>query len=277
MMKEMMIDKYCQVIGCNRWSSDFLKKSLINIDITNIAEWLFLYSGKERFNYDDFPNQAPAWPFSWFEYSMPPVADSEGNIIEFFENIEKVGIFRVMEKDNHGWIGLIYVYLLSKNGRLGLIGSALAKINDDGTVNYPMKYIPGDMKVYEGDKAVSWEQGFELFAVPLFAANSFMHCKNVEFVDQIPTKIENQKRKKKGKLPFFRFKTLNIQGVRKIIDNEMEKQNVGLKKALHICRGHFATYTDENPLFGKITGTFWKPMHLRGNGKIGTIIKDYSV
>lgn len=51
----------------------------------------------------------------------------------------------------------------------------------------------------------------------------------------------------------------------------------GLKKALHICRGHFATYTDEKPLFGHFTGTVWKPSHVRGNVTEGIVSKDYRV
>lgn len=45
--------------------------------------------------------------------------------------------------------------------------------------------------------------------------------------------------------------------------------------AAHIVRGHFARYTPENPLFGRLVGTFWRPMHMRGNPEHGTVIKDY--
>ena len=51
----------------------------------------------------------------------------------------------------------------------------------------------------------------------------------------------------------------------------------GIKKALHICRGHFVTYTPKHPLFGKYVGTFWKPDHVRGNAKNGIVLKDYKV
>ena len=51
----------------------------------------------------------------------------------------------------------------------------------------------------------------------------------------------------------------------------------GLKKALHICRGHFATYTQDAPLFGNFVGTVWKPQHVRGNAQHGAVVKDYRV
>jgi hypothetical protein len=46
---------------------------------------------------------------------------------------------------------------------------------------------------------------------------------------------------------------------------------------LHICRGHLRTYTEEKPLFGKVIGTFFIPAHLRGDEKVGTVVKDYQL
>jgi len=50
-----------------------------------------------------------------------------------------------------------------------------------------------------------------------------------------------------------------------------------IHRALHICRGHFATYGDDNPLFGKHVGTFWRPMHVRGDKAAGEVRKSYKV
>ena len=58
-------------------------------------------------------------------------------------------------------------------------------------------------------------------------------------------------------------------------EGHVEKQ--GIKRALHICRAHFAHYTEEHPLFGKYAGTFYKPMHVRGHLKEGMVIKDYDI
>ena len=44
---------------------------------------------------------------------------------------------------------------------------------------------------------------------------------------------------------------------------------------LHMVRGHFATYTGAAPLFGKYTGTFWRPWRLAGNPEAGVIETDY--
>ena len=46
---------------------------------------------------------------------------------------------------------------------------------------------------------------------------------------------------------------------------------------LHTVRGHFATYTPEAPLFGKLVGTYWRPWHLSGNPERGVIESDYKL
>jgi len=64
--------------------------------------------------------------------------------------------------------------------------------------------------------------------------------------------------------------------MRRVLETEGQSQTLGIPRALHICRGHFATYT-ERPLFGKYRGTFWVPMHVRGAVEAGRTTKDYTV
>ena len=91
-----------------------------------------------------------------------------------------------------------------------------------------------------------------------------------------PVKL-NKKRCKKGKQPLFEHKVLKLQ-----LPGE-KKKNVGDRSdshdltRLHLCRGHFKTYTTENPLFGKYTGRYWWQPQARGNKEKGIIIKDYEV
>jgi hypothetical protein len=104
---------------------------------------------------------------------------------------------------------------------------------------------------------------------------SFMHCKNVV---QTQAPIANGKRwHKQHKQPEIKFRTLNIEPMKTVLRTEGGSETNGIKKALHICRGHFATYTEEKPLFGRLVGQFWKPSHTRGNIKHGAVVKDYSV
>jgi len=46
---------------------------------------------------------------------------------------------------------------------------------------------------------------------------------------------------------------------------------------LHMCRGHVRRYTDDRPLFGKYSGTFYIPAHVKGKMENGIIAKDYEL
>jgi hypothetical protein len=105
---------------------------------------------------------------------------------------------------------------------------------------------------------------------------SFMHCKNVVVTerDEIPSRGLS---KNPNTPPSIRYRVVDISGFRKNIkkSSPTESNSEATQRALHVCRGHFATYTDEAPLFGKHVGQFWIPDHARGSFERGAVIKDY--
>ena len=106
-------------------------------------------------------------------------------------------------------------------------------------------------------------------------AISFTHCKNVRVVETPDDRGEKWHRR--TNTPILKFHTIDINPMKQTLRTEGRSDETGIKKALHICRGHFVTYTPEHPLFGKYVGTFWKPDHVRGNAKNGIVLKDYKV
>lgn len=110
--------------------------------------------------------------------------------------------------------------------------------------------------------------------IPLLAI-SFMHCKNVARRDVTAEVGPSAKWIRRQKAPDIRYHVLDINPMKEVLRTEGGTESNGLKKALHICRGHFATYTEDKPLFGHITGTFWKPSHVRGSVEHGIVDKDY--
>lgn len=108
-------------------------------------------------------------------------------------------------------------------------------------------------------------------------ASSFMSCKNVQLIENQPPRHERRQREREGKMPATKYYTLEIEPMKKILRTEGKSEEVGLKKALHICRGHFAHYTPDKPLFGKVSGRFWIPAHVRGSKEAGEIKKDYKI
>lgn len=110
---------------------------------------------------------------------------------------------------------------------------------------------------------------------PAMLAVAFMNCKNVVRRDVTETEGPSPKWLRRQKAPEIRYHVLDINPMKEVLRTEGGIESNGLKKALHICRGHFVTYTEERPLFGKITGTFWKPSHVRGSVENGIVDKDY--
>jgi hypothetical protein len=107
-------------------------------------------------------------------------------------------------------------------------------------------------------------------------AISFLHCKNVKRIENIPGGNFERARKRRGEPPSLKFYTLEIEPMKQVLRTEGRIGEVGLGKALHICRGHFATY-DGAGLFGKYKGTFWRESHVRGKIERGLVAKDYAV
>lgn len=110
-------------------------------------------------------------------------------------------------------------------------------------------------------------------------AVGFMNCKNVTLVPAELPREFNRERKKAGLKPFVRYHTINIEPMKKVLRAEGNIEANGLKKALHIVRGHFTHYGEDKPLFGRpgLHGTFWTPSHIRGSLDQGVVVSDYNV
>ena len=92
-------------------------------------------------------------------------------------------------------------------------------------------------------------------------------CSNVIAVNNLPPKLINQKRLKKGKVPFFEYKTLHIKQERKEKNNI--KKGTHNSPRLHLRRGHIRKLYDGRKI--------WITACLVGNKKNGMIIKDYKL
>ena len=119
-------------------------------------------------------------------------------------------------------------------------------------------------------------RGVDLLAPGLFSI-SLMHCKNVVLRGIDPPERLSKSHLKKTGYPLTSYHVLDIAPMRHILDTEGEAQTKGLRHALHICRGHFKTFTEDAPLFGKHIGTYWWPSYVRGSAEEGVVEKDYRV
>ena len=115
---------------------------------------------------------------------------------------------------------------------------------------------------------------------PALLAISFMHCKNVVLRKEVPPVVQQTVKQKRQRVQPHQPVTshvLDIEPMKQILKTEGQSESVGLQRALHICRGHFSTYTEDHKLFGKYAGTFWIPQHVRGSQEVGYAAKDYRI
>jgi len=211
-------------------------------------------------------------PFSntWFEFSMRAGSKTVPIAILSFENFLEAGQVFVSED----------LYIYGRTGGFDIFGSIVT------TYDYEGKYVSdhrNQCQVADNpnthiteEEAKLRQKWMEQWDGVLILALSFLHCKNVELVKNPLRAIEVRERRKQNKDYFEEFYTLKIDPMKRILDTDGQAGTKGLKYALHICRGHFKTY-DGKGLFGKYPGTYFWPAHMRGDGKVGKIYKDYTV
>lgn len=243
---------------------------------------------KDEYEPKDFPNCAPPFDVTFIECDAPR-AFSRNNVSqagwlcvvldreEFSSTLPERVMFRdstppetkesIIERTK--WPLLISMWL-SINGRPHWpdIRQIIA-ISDDGLPLHFLDYSNQNSTTAGVSKT-------SCMHIPLLTL-SFLNCRNVKRIDATNTEGPEEKWIRRKKSPRLRYHILDINPMKEVLRTEGQSESTGLKKALHICRGHFATYTENKPLFGHFTGTVWKPAHVRGEASQGAVLKDYSV
>jgi len=101
-----------------------------------------------------------------------------------------------------------------------------------------------------------------------------LNCQNV-ITDTIHTYTNKKKVKKINHSKGVTYKVLKFKlpkSSKRYEDQTDQQESV---MPLHLCSGHWKTYTEERPLFGKVVGRWWWPSYMRGDKEIGEVKKDY--
>lgn len=109
----------------------------------------------------------------------------------------------------------------------------------------------------------------------VLAANSFANCKNVEVRPAGNTAVP-PKWSKAG-TPSVRYHEIALNEISSRTTKSASAAGGHRSTAIHVVRGHFAHYTADKPLFGRLVGDFWIPQHARGSAEHGEIRKTYKV
>ena len=116
----------------------------------------------------------------------------------------------------------------------------------------------------------SMEQCEFLFK-PAMMAISLMHCRNVSLRNAVlPPKWVKAYRKRHGADPRD-YSVIDVPQFREVLDTNgrLRASLADSPMRLHQVRGHFKTYTEESPLFGRIVGRFFWSQHTRGQEQAG--------
>jgi len=274
----------------------------------NVAQYLYEDSTKETWNLmRDYPNVAPPFPVMFLEW-MPgwlrqsrhakrlgllvfsaKAIDDERVAWNLGRN-EAVGevvrnILRTRyEGERPKWVSMGALFIETYDKGIVPWSEIFWGVSESGRPIIPQNGLPIsphlDDEVYlaSSEEEINHVLRFsELMLHVPFLALSFMHCKNV-ILREVPYSPKLQKaRERRGKRPFITYRVIEVHPIRKILESEGGAHKTGLKKALHICRGHFKDYTEGRGLFGKIHDIFWWDAHIRGNKKQGMSLKDYDV
>jgi hypothetical protein len=235
------------------------------INIQNVFDYVVPINNKQStWNNDDFPNIAP--PFQTFFMEFKFVDGFRGGALFHYEKIES------------GWVASVFAFGEQNYGGKNItvpVPWAWRIISDQNGKMIEATLIKTDLNVIESDDNPDYYLTLYLF-IPSLLAVSFMHCKNISLIENEPKKNgSGRNRNRYG--PKITFKTLLIKPMKKVLETEGDIHHNGLKKALHICRGHFKTYEDGKGLFGRYPGTYWWSDQVRGKIENGIVEKDYSV
>lgn len=180
----------------------------------------------------------------------------------------------VVQRDDKKGIpsSLVYNFCYSIPRKRWCIFRNIYKLNDDGCTIYDFD----SHEVVEPTKKNQFAANTQVSYLAIAALSSLLMCKNIG-IEEIaaPYKV-NKKRKKRGKIPIYTYKVLVVKDSKGPRTKYLNGGH-GESNRVHLCRGHFKTYTEQNKLFGKYTGQYWWQPHARGDKSKGVVVKDYKV
>lgn len=157
----------------------------------------------------------------------------------------------------------------------------------DGGMERAIRYfgtpvsLEADLGVQKNTLASAMALLTDTMYLPLLLTIAFLHCKNVSLAEVSPPEKLSKKHDKKHGAPLSQYKVLDIDPMKEVLDREGGARQGGLKRSVHICRGHFRTYTPERggPFGREIEESYteWVSQHTRGSKESGEVRKSYRV
>jgi hypothetical protein len=245
---------------------------LISVRIQNVANYYFLETDKGQLDFrHHFPNVAPPWPFFFMSFKAPAYELRHGKLKPNQNAGVEVGyeFFTARDEATGEWeVKCLLLYSASsRDMRIRTLGWRVSK--DGQILSIDGSEVKSDKVRLSVSQEVDWHGRTygqsplpsDLLCLPLLAI-SFCHCKNVDLIrEPVPPKVKAKRERAYGWSPDA-WHTLKIEPMQRQLHSVGAKDPAGLKRALHICRGHFKDYREGRGLFGKTHGIWWWDFHL---------------
>jgi len=237
---------------------------------------------------DVVSSMAPPFNRFWVEFQQVPCPNDDklnawGVLITAHDDPNTI-----MKLDGYDrsprWLLSLLLFLEREKGKpfgpvtehyVGLAEDGTWFRHDDGGVFWAGRLVGLDKAPYD----VQQQAGdyYAQFCFPALLTISFLHCRNIEIQPVTPSEKQSRSYRKKHGKELVRYHVLDIRPIRRLIDRYRRGERSDLRRALHICRGHFKTFAPDAPLLGKAVGTFWWGPQVRGSREEGIVLKDYRV
>jgi len=215
---------------------------------------------------------SPGQPNFYKEEPLPATeGEKETLLMTILDEAQPDSILGIMVNvDGHNMPGKMFV-LLDPQGKIiewRGVGFLFIRTPEDRAKIADMD-VPND----------TLQAAFQRHTAISLAAIQFMHCKNVEVVDNPPKAKLVRRAKERGEKPPVSYKTLVIHPLRKVSATGTAEAATPATptavRALHICRGHFKDYRSGAGLGrGHAHGLWWWPAMVRGSAEAGRGVQD---
>lgn len=260
----------------------------VSLVVDNVCDF---YADSERMEWDvdeHFPNPMPFSPLLLIEWRNPTKSLINGQLTKVTPGYSAflIQTFLKSDDDNPEWINEDTKWLSHIQTCMFAGGKFLfTDLNMFWQFNAAGS-LCGAPNVLTDQKCMQNKQYADFVNVSVsgegnhiaLLAMSFANCKNVTRTELTGKEVEPDRPwVRKHNPPQIKYHVLNINPMRDVLRTEGRSDEVGIQKALHLCRGHFASYSEERPLFGKYAGQFWIPQHVKGKADKGVVLKDYKI
>lgn len=265
---------------------DALRKCTV-ISADNVARYLEENGQNYVGSMLTLPNIAPPLKDMFIEFRMPAPLHGVGFFLQAFDARDGELPARGIDPDEYEgarWLIRGFEYLGNDVSQPHVWLQLF--VNPDGTLHRTRNdvfMLPTKGGMFEWWLTKPEEAPANAFAPHLFFltvalwAITFMHTKNVVQEDVAPIEKLSKKHQARYGEPLVTYRIIKIQPMGARRQPGEPKGGEHRHPSAHIKRGHFKTFTEDKPLFGKWVGVYWWDQHMAGNKEHGESKHGYEI